>query len=417
MKRLFIYVLSIAVINACTISNHVQKKISKQLNTDYLVKNVLDSFNKYEAQIIYTQINRDIYNKPSFKSYSWNAHPDYYFYPASMVKMPVAFLAVEKINQLSKEKKAIHLFTPMRTGSERSPQTSANTDSTSATLLPSVGHYLKKIFIVSDNDAFNRLYEFVGQEKINERLHTLDYLHSCIIHRLDAPEFDYEANKYTNPISLYEEDLKLYDQPETFNAKDVRVKGISSLLKGDGFIKDDQFISKPFDFSTKNYFSLEDMSQMIRAAMFPQSIESNKRFNITDEQWNFIRIQMSKLPRESRHPVYDSTHYDSYCKYFMFGDSHQHIPDHIRIFNKVGWAYGYLTDAAYIIDLKNNLEFILTATINSNTNRIYNDGKYEYSSIGLPFLSKIGRIIYQYESTRKKKYTPDLTAFKLNYNE
>lgn len=35
---------------------------------------------------------------------------------------------------------------------------------------PSVAHCIRKLLPVSDNDAFNRLYEFVGQAEINEFL-------------------------------------------------------------------------------------------------------------------------------------------------------------------------------------------------------------------------------------------------------
>ena len=42
---------------------------------------------------------------------------------------------------------------------------------------------------------------------------------------------------------------------------------------------------------------------------------------------------------------------------------------------------------------KNNVTIILTATIDVNTNKIYNDDKYDYDSIGFPFLAEISREI------------------------
>jgi hypothetical protein len=60
----------------------------------------------------------------------------------------------------------------------------------------------------------------------------------------------------------------------------------------------------------------------------------------------------------------------------------------------VGYAYGYLTDNAYIIDTKNNIEYILTATIHVNANEIYNDDAYEYETLGIPFLAALGREIH-----------------------
>ena len=87
----------------------------------------------------------------------------------------------------------------------------------------------------------------------------------------------------------------------------------------------------------------------------------------------------------------------------MYGDSEEPIPNHIEISNKVGCAYGYLTDCAHIRDTQNDIEFFLTATIHVNRNQIYNDGNYEYETIGLPFLAELGRLIYQYELKKERQ--------------
>ena len=95
----------------------------------------------------------------------------------------------------------------------------------------------------------------------------------------------------------------------------------------------------------------------------------------------------------------------------MFGDSQKKIPDHIRIYNKVGMAYGFLIDNAYIIDIKNNIEFFLSAVIYVNENQTLNDNKYQYDQLGLPFLSELGTAVYNYELARKRNVDPDLGQF------
>ena len=82
----------------------------------------------------------------------------------------------------------------------------------------------------------------------------------------------------------------------------------------------------------------------------------------------------------------------------------------MRIFNKVGLAYGYLTDNAYIVDFERGVEFLLTATVLVNENGIFNDEKYEYDEVGLPFLAAVGRVLYDYELTRDRAFTPDLST-------
>ena len=69
------------------------------------------------------------------------------------------------------------------------------------------------------------------------------------------------------------------------------------------------------------------------------------------------------------------------------------MTDAIRIHNKVGLAYGTLTDVAYITDRENGVEFLLSATILVNENQIFNDNQYEYEEKGIPFLAELGRLI------------------------
>ena len=122
---------------------------------------------------------------------------------------------------------------------------------------------------------------------------------------------------------------------------------------------------------------------------------------------------MSQLPAETTNPAYykDPYYYDAYCKFLIYGKSKERIPDHIRIFNKVGDAYGYLLDNAYVVDFKNGVEFMLSAVVNVNTDGVYNDGKYDYETIGYPFFRNLGQLIYTYELERPRSYKPDLSQF------
>jgi hypothetical protein len=75
----------------------------------------------------------------------------------------------------------------------------------------------------------------------------------------------------------------------------------------------------------------------------------------------------------------------------------------VKIYNKVGDAYGFLLDIAYITDPVNNIEFMLSAVISCNTDGIYNDDQYEYDTLGFPFMRDLGIAIYQQELQRKGK--------------
>ncbi len=368
---------------------------------------VMNTPEDYEVQIIYTQIDRDQNNIPHFTTHSYNLHHNY-FYPASTIKMPMAFAALEKLNQLNI--KGVDKYSAMIHGIGSAPQSVAEKDSTAENGLPSIAHYIKKIFLVSDNDANNRLYEFIGQQALNKMLHDKGLHRTRIIHRLGAggASFNFETNQRTNPVSLYNEETLLYHQGEVESKAqwDFEVKNTS---KGKGYMSGGKLINEPFDFSTKNYLALMDLHLIMQSVIFPEGIPAYCQFDLTQEDYQFLYHWMSAKPRGAKFPYYDEP--DGYVKFFLFGGKEENIPDHIKVFNKVGFAYGYLTDIAYIIDTKNKVEFQLSATIHVNENQIYNDNVYEYDTIGLPFLKKIGEIIYQHELDRERTVSPDLRKY------
>lgn len=374
---------------------------------------ILNHPDSFQYQLIYTQIDRDKNNVPSFRHHYLMVDRERYFNPASTVKMPVAFLALEKLNQLNVA--GVDKNTPMLTDSNYSAQTSALSDYSAENKLPSVGHYIRKIFLVSDNDAYNRLYEFVGQKTINERLWQMGYKDVRITRRFVRATD--EENRHTNPIRFVNTKGKLlYSQPAAYSnlAFDFRKK---NLIGKGHYDADEKFVPSPMDFTTHNNTPLEDLQKMFQAVLFPEHSPSGQQFILTEDDYRFLYQYMSELPRESSFPKYDTeTFFDSYTKFFFFRAGKQKIPDHIRVFNKAGWSYGFLTDIAYIVDFKNNLEFMLSGNIYVNSDGILNDDNYDYDDPGYPFFNEVGNIIYEHERRRKRKYAPDLKKFKLQYD-
>jgi hypothetical protein len=156
---------------------------------------------------------------------------------------------------------------------------------------------------------------------------------------------------------------------------------------------------------------------MLQSVMFPAATAKRKRFRLTDEDYAFLYRYLSQYPSETDVPKYDTAqYYDSYVKFF-FRDSSHRMPSGVRVFNKVGWAYGCLTDVSYIADFENNVEYMLAATIYVNSDGVMNDNKYDYETIGWPFFYKTGQLIYRHELQRNRKYKSDLSAFRLNYEK
>ncbi len=355
-----------------------------------LFQDLLNHPQNNEVQIIYTQINRDVNNKAHFKTYSYQLDDHHYFYPASTVKLPAAIFALEKLNELNIE--GLNKETPLRIEADFGKQTKVNKDNSAANGLPSVAQYIKKILLVSDNDAFNRIYEFNDRASINNKLKHYGFKNSRIINRLSIGD-NGENAKHTNPFSFLDSSGQVfYSKPSAYDAKDYPLK-LSHLLKGKGYLNaNDSLVNKPFDFSNMNVFQLSDQHELMKRLFFPENYQLKNRFNLKPADYDFLYSYMSKYPTESKDPIYNlPEYYPAYCKFLFYGsDSTKKINPNIRIFNKVGDAYGYVIDNIYFIDYESKVEFILSAVIQSNNNQIYNDNKYEYNTVSFPFMKNLG---------------------------
>jgi len=354
---------------------------------------VLDNPDSFRYQLIYTKIDGR-----KFSNYYYRNDAQEYFNPASTAKLPVALLALEKVHEL--ERYGIDKYSPMLTDSSYSGQLTVHTDSTAANGLPSIAQYVKRIFLISDNDAYNRLYEFLGQDYIHKRLWEMGYKDIRIPRRFMPLTED--ENRHTSQIRFLGRDGKVaYTQPAA--ASTVQFDFSKEVFVGKGhWDSHDSLINTPMEFTRHNNLPLQDLQVLLQSVMFPASTPTAKNFRLTDDDLRLLHHYMSAYPSEETHPKYDTTEYfDSYTKFFFFKAGRGRIPPYIRSYNKPGWSYGFLTDAAYIVDSKNNVDFMLSGTIYVNRDGVLNDDKYEYDEVGYPFFKEVGEIIYQYELTRR----------------
>nr|MBC7613206.1 serine hydrolase [Pseudopedobacter sp.] len=405
MKNLKLIIILTLMIQ---LSAKAQNPIEEILNNNPdLFKSVLEDPNHKEVQIIYTQINRDKHQKPHFKTYSYQLDAKHYFYPASTVKLPTAIFALEKLNEL--KIKGLDKSSTMLTDSAFLGQTKVTKDSTAKNGLPSIANYIKKILLVSDNDAFNRLYEFTDRRTINQKLKDYGFKNSRIINRLSIGDAG-ESTRHTNPIDFYNGEELVYRKPRAYDANDYPMN-LNNLIRGKAYLNsEDKLINEPFNFTGKNVFALADQQELMKRLFFPEAFPKSKRFDLNADDYQLLYQYMSMYPTDSKKPNYTRPDYfPAYCKFLFYGaDPQAEINPDIKIFNKVGDSYGYTIDNSYLVDQKNGVEFFLAAVIQSNNNEIYNDNHYEYKEICFPFLKNLGRSIYEFELKRRKKYSPDL---------
>lgn len=374
---------------------------------------ILKNRDKLNVQIIYTEINRHANGKPDLVPYYFNVHDDRYFYPASTVKLPIVLLALQKLDEL--KEKGIDRNSTMITETAYSGQSAVFNDPTNINGRPTIAHYIKKILLVSDNDAYNRLYEFLGQDYINNELAKKGYKNVQILHRLNIFLTETE-NRRTNPVKFYDSTGKLlYEQAAQYNVTKYALRRDSL---GEAYYAGGKLVNRPMDFSKKNRLGLEELNRMLTGIVFPANLQGGERFNITEEDRQFVLKYMSQYPTESIYPAYTAGmgYWPAYGKFLYYGAEKTTPEANIRIFNKPGDAYGHMIDAAYVVDYKNKIEFFISAIIYCNSDGILNDDQYDYETTGRPFMKNLGRVIYDYELKRNYKIKPDLSPVSFLYD-
>lgn len=395
-----------------------------KIKMDTLISRLFDAHPEYfksvvsnaalnNLQVIYTEIDRNANNEPHFQDHFFAPGGVHYYYPASTVKLPTAVLALQKLNEL--DVPGLDRNTTMVTESAYYGQTPTYNDPQSPEGRPSISTYIQRILLVSDNDAFNRLYEFLGQEYLNRELHKRGYDSAQIIHRLEI-SLSEDENRHTNPVTFYDDSGQIvYQQPMHFNKEPFSKR---NDFLGEAYYRSGTLLHEPMNFSLKNRLLLKDLHCILKSIIFPDAVEENKRFHLTDEDYRFLYRYMSATPFESAFPAYDPENFwETYVKFLLYGSEKVAMPKHLRIFNKVGDAYGQLIDAAYIVDFDNKVEFMLSAAINCNTKQVLNDDTYDYETIGLPFMKHLGEVEYEYELERHRLNVPDLSRFKVDYDQ
>ncbi len=344
------------------------------------LKPIYKNKENHNLQILYTKVVRDSLGMPSFIQYDYQADNNVYFYPASTMKLPIVALTLQKINEL--RNKGINI-----TVESKILLLSADQITTETTFKD----LISKVFLISDNSASNILINFLGYNYFNQQMREKG-LNTIVL------------NHKFNPDPYVKTDWKIYTLDRDLISKDetqeiIEHNNLDNLLQGKFQILNGEKVATPFNFKTKNKASLRDLDGVMKRIIYPDLFQEQDRINLSDQDYNFLRYWMSRFTFEDIGIEYqkDSQYFDSYNKFFIYGDSTNTIDRKIRIYNKVGVAYGALTDISYIRDYQKKIEFFLSATIYVNQNQIVNDNIYEYDDVGIPFLAELARQVYKLE--------------------
>lgn len=313
-----------------------------------------------------------------------------YFYPASSIKTAAAVAALELLEELQDrgvpaDETTPLVFHPLFEDEVLEDRDPSNLDGGTIT----VGHELRKLFLVSDNRAFNRLFELAGRRAVNEALWRAGLASARVRHRLDEPR-SAEDNRRSPRVDLLlpgggvftleerrDEELPPNDQP--------------GLAAGRAHLRDGVRIEEPFDFTFKNRISLADLQDLGVLLLRPDLLPDRPRFRIAEPRLALLRRAMAELPRESANPVYPASEFpDHFTKFLLPGLRRAVPPVRLRVAGKTGRAYGFTVENSHAVDTATGRSFFLTAVLYTNPNQTLNDDEYAYEELADSFFADLG---------------------------
>jgi hypothetical protein len=135
----------------------------------------------------------------------------------------------------------------------------------------------------------------------------------------------------------------------------------------------------------------------------PESVPPAQRWRIDGALRARLLRALALRPRDCEDPMYPEADYpDGHARWFFVGDGRARYAPGLSVFGKTGMAYGSLSEVAWVVDRDSGAECLLAARILVNADGIYNDDRYEYDDIGLPFLAAWSRAVLDVERARQR---------------
>ena len=380
MRNVFVLIISLFLLAGCSFK---PDPIRSAFKKDDFLRSIIKDKDKYEIQIIYTEVTKNTIGQTEFMDFQFQLNDEQYFYPASTIKLPIAVMTLSKINELRAEGSTISPKSKIKLSLINNNQEIILKDS-----ITSFQNLIADVFLVSDNSASNVLIDFLGYNYFNSSMSNSGFENTYLNHKFNPDPFV----DSTWIISTLDNEII------SSNANQITVlasSNISNLKKGEKRFIDGEIKNESLDFSSKNRSSLTDMHNIIKNLIYPEI--SISKFNLNVEDYDFLRYWMSRFTYEDLGAKYigDAKFFKSYNKFFIYGTDTILNNTDVRVYNKIGQAYGTSTDSAYIKNYKEDVEFFLTATIYTNKNKIINDNIYEYGETAIPFLSRLSKALYK----------------------
>jgi Beta-lactamase enzyme family len=321
-----------------------------------------------------------------------------YFYPGSAIKLAAAVAALQTIAGLGASHGPIDLLevplriAPLFDGDPPQEDDPTNRDHARIT----VGHEIRKLSLVSDNQAFNRLYDLVGYDGLNRAMERLGLSSAVITHRLS------ETRTIPDPsasaaVTFLPPGRASIAVPARASATTRSNRG-PGLRVGTAFIRGTEFVAEPMDFTRRNGMSLIDLQNLLVKLVRPDIDVGGPPLVLGEVHRAMLIGALTRYPRESPNPTYSADIFPDDVAKFLLAGVRRVFPssrpgERIEITGKIGQAFGFTVENSYVHNPANGRAVFVSAVIYTNDDGVLNDDRYEYDTIARPFMADLGELV------------------------
>ncbi|MBE7437749.1 MAG: serine hydrolase [Spirochaetales bacterium] len=359
MKYLLLWFLPLAIPAQPSTNTELEQFLKRIPST--AVQTILHDPARYRFQLFYTPEGA-AHPVLSFRS------GEEYFYPASLVKLPLALLLLEKMSKGTIPRLTLDSLLQIEGKNE---------------CRSTMRELLEKMLVVSDNQSYSCLFHFLGARNI-ARIWKEKKLPVVL-----SRPFGEEAGK-SPAIRIFSGSRLIFALGEV---RYPSPKSLEPIRIGRAYYDGTRYIEKPMDFSAENQLPLETLHELFIDAYSREAVH----FQLGPEERKFLHSTLRLPPSRIRHGR-GRIRCNSEFRYFFRNHPCRNLPDHIEVSSKAGRAYGFLSDSARIKNRASGKAFYLTAGLYVNANETLNDDIYEYEELGWPALYALGQAFFSLTS-------------------
>lgn len=250
-----------------------------------------------------------------------------------------------------------------------------------------VARLARKVCVISDNPAYNILFDLAGRSAIAWVLEAIGVEGARVRQHVGAPRRGVDFGPVPQArFRTTHGSVTLPAVPAGPESPDDRPP--PGLLVGRSWREDGRREDAPMDFRERNRLPLAGIHRVMMA-VDPEGFASPPGpLPMTAESAAFLRSLLTMPPRESPDPVFPPDAFpDDYAKFLLPG-LERVVPQGLSVCSKCGRAYGFTIDSA-VVRAPGRAPFALSAVVHTNANGVLGDDLYEYAELANPLMNDL----------------------------